>query len=439
MKKMPYSVVLFSGSRIPACKKILGILDSLTDTFSKKIQMVAIDAEVSKDITNEYHVATIPSLAVFSRTKLLYFYKGAWTTEGITKLCESLTTSTVTNLEDCFDVFDFQKKEPINIIVSDIETINNIDAISQGYGGSIHIGSLSNQTLASQIGVEFAQIRRPLEGFVVNVSSLNQNSIQKYLEPLIERIESEEHMGSSTKKYSLVSLMDEKDPIQGSYISSLFKNLSLMYVNNISYQVCDFYKCNNIARSMNIIEFINPLFFLSSNTGIQKKIELFMNPTPQQSDIEVWLNEIVLGIKQKVSQGDSPLKQILAREFSTHVLDHTKDVLLLVASPTMPNYQESVEKALVLKELFASFKTIRVYEFNPITQLVPGLQMPKHDRPQISIWPAQQGQGGASFPADVPIPAMIDNILKMVSFQLKPAEMQSLAKKLETIMSSKKK
>jgi hypothetical protein len=53
----------------------------------------------------------------------------------------------------------------------------------------------------------------------------------------------------------------------------------------------------------------------------------------------------------------------------------------------MQLYDESCENFRKLINIFESIPQIIFYEFNPLTEHVKGLKMPKSENPQLPIWP----------------------------------------------------
>lgn len=159
---------------------------------------------------------------------------------------------------------------------------------------------------------------------------------------------------------------------------------------------------------------------------------LFAHPSPSVADFQDFLDEPVLGIKKE--EPASGIPTLYARNFMSVALDPKRDVILLVAVPGMPGYAESQEMVRKLMTVFKPFRTIEFYEFNPRTQMVPGLQIPKSDKPTLSIWPAHTESSGASFSATISLKAAFENLMRMIKTKITPARLRDLDQRVAELM-----
>ena len=430
----PFSLVLFQTGHCSDCKKILDIFDEITDKYIGNVSMVVVDADISKDLTLNYSIVDIPSIGVFNGNRFLQFYSGEWTKDSICNFCDSLLSQTVQVLYDWFEIFAFQKNSfPVNLVIADPKSISIANDIIRQFAGRLNVAILSNKSLGNDVGIEIAQITRPSDGFCKNLESLDFQLIEDSLSPLITRIENQELIGSVAVPHTLIAFVDERDPLQLYDIQKLFTNLSLIYTTNLSYQYCDFYRCTNIAKKLGIINFGNPIFLLKDEES--SKYNLFAEPNPTSEEMKSWLDEYVLGIK---SSNAKEIPELYARNFMEVALDSSIDVILLITVPGMQNSKEAFENFMNLIDVFRPFKRIQFYTFNPKTQLVPGLQIPKSDKPTISIWPAAGGSNGVSFSATLPFPALVENTMKLIKTKISPAHIRDIAEKTESIYKSQK-
>lgn len=433
----PYSIVLFTTRGCTECDKILDTMDTIIDRFQGKVGMLSVDVDVSKAIQKQYNVKDIPSVAIFAGSKFLRFYKGEYTTDAFINFCESLSVGSMTTLHSVFDVFEFQNNGyPANIIITNPSLIQAAKNVMPLFPGSLKFAILENKTAADQLGIENAQLTRPMDFFKVNISNIDADELLKLSKPMIELVMNAETLGNPDTPHTLIAILDERDPLQKHDIAKLWANISHLYQGNLSYQFCDYYKCNAISQSLGVVNFGNPLFVLSSRTGIRAKIQLFQNPEPTQKDLEIFLNKNVLDIDEPEYRDMDGIARLRARDFMRVVLDQRRDVILFMAAPSMQKYKECKETAKMLVELFQNLKGIEVYEFNPKTELVPGLQMPKTDKPMFSIWPASPNPSGANIPGTSPLPFIVDEIIKQVKNKIDPTYFKQIGERIQQYMDS---
>ena len=439
ISKSPYSLVLFTTRGCGECDKILSVMDGIYDKFTGRVSMISVDVDVSPDLKKNYSVTEIPSVGVFSGTQFLHFYKGEWSRDAIYSYCEGFfKVAEIEKLSNVFEVFQFQmEKEPANLIVSDPALFEKAKGIAPLFPGTLNIAFIENETVSKLAGIAHAQIRRPIDSFVKNIDTIDEKEIMKYSKPLIELITNQEQLGISQTRHTLIALIDERDPLQKRDIAELWTNVSHHYEGNLSYQFCDFYRCSFITQQMGIVNFGNPITILSSRIGVRPKLQLFANPEPTQKELEIWLNKNVLGIEEPEDRNNDGLPRMRAHEFMRTALDPKRDIILLMAAPGMPKYKEARENAKMLAEIFQNIKGVEVYEFNPRTELVPGLQMPRTDKPMLSIWPATDSPTGANIYAAQPLPYLVDEIMKGIKTKIDPTMFKQIGEMITEFMSKK--
>jgi hypothetical protein len=148
--------------------------------------------------------------------------------------------------------------------------------------------------------------------------------------------------------------------------------------------------------------------------------------SPSVEDFRDWIANRLSGAKKSALA----LPQLHARQFHQVALNAKLDVILLVAVPGMPKYQQCLQRISRLRSVFQNYKTIEFYEFNPKTQFVPGLQIPKAESPVVSVWPATPEQSGASFPATANLTFIFESVMKMIKTQISPAHHRNMVDKV---------
>jgi hypothetical protein len=64
---------------------------------------------------------------------------------------------------------------------------------------------------------------------------------------------------------------------------------------------------------------------------------------------------------------------------------------------------------------------------------MPGLEMPKSDKPLLSIWPATEGPKGSTFGARLSIP-LLDNVLQLIATRVSDAELEQMAQRVKVLL-----
>lgn len=435
----PYTLVLFTTRGCTECDKILNVMDDIIDRFEGKVGMISVDIDVSKPLQKKYDVKEIPSVAIFAGSKFLRLYKGEYTQAGLISFCESLTIGAMTTLNSVFEVFEFQNNQyPANIVIANKSLLPLAKNVMLLFPGSLKFAFLQNETAAAQLGIENAQITRPVDFFTQNVSTIDADELLNLSKPMIELIVNPENLGNPDTPHTLIAILDERDPLQKHDIAKLWRNVSHLYKGNLSYQFCDYYKCMQLSQSLGIVNYGNPLYVLSSKNGIRAKVQLFQNPEPTQRDLEIFLNKNVLGIDEPEYRDMDGIARLRAKDFMRVALDQKRDVILFMAAPMMPKYKEAKENAKMLVELFQNIKGIEIYEFNPKTELVPGLQIPKVDKAMFSIWPATPNPSGANIPANNPLPYIVDEIMRQIKTKIDPTYFKQIADRIQQYMEAQK-
>jgi len=429
LSRAPFSFVLFEGNGCGECKKILSVMDSITDKFMGKVTMVMINADTSKDVKEKFGINTIPSIGVFSKQKFLHFYSGEWSLNAISEFCESLLSYSITLLNDVFEVIDFQKtKIPTNIVISGEGFFDRAKEISQTFPMSIKVGYIKNTSIADQLGIRVAKINRPIDGFSQYLENIEDQTVSECIGSQIELVKNPESFGISSTGFTLAALIDETDPLHIYEVSALMRNLSSHYSTNLSYQICDFFKCSSVVSQLGVINDRNPLYLLSSKLNSRNRLTLLAHTEPTFLDVKRWLDKIMLGIENKDDKECIP--KMLAKNFMKTVLDAKKDIILLMANPGMPKYQESLDTTKKLIELFKQYKTIEFFEFNPKFQLVQGLQIPRFDKPVFSVWAAQPSPQGYNFNAIQPLSGIVKELIKTIKTKIDTSKLLDLDDRL---------
>ena len=100
----------------------------------------------------------------------------------------------------------------------------------------------------------------------------------------------------------------------------------------------------------------------------------------------------------------------------------------------MKLYHQSREQFKKIMKVFGLIKGVKFYEFNPVIQHVMGLQIPKSENPQISVWPAQEEPNGGTLPANVKIELIIENVLPILKSPINQDTLNDMQKMMQDIL-----
>lgn len=435
LEKFATNIVFFTSKKCKNCKRILTSLEQASTKFEDTIGFLQVDVELSKSIIAKYNISFVPQIAVFRNSRFLTFYTKEWAAPIISQYCQSLLSTEITHLNTSFEVFDFQHTSPANLILASDEAIKKADELSKSFAGIIKIGVIDNLELGKKFKLAPAQLNRPLDQFSTIVQDFSEESLIQLIKSPFVHIENQDAFGVSTTQYSILALMDERDPLHYHDIIKRFKIAYDFFGENISYHYCDFLTCEGTVKQVGLVNFAAPVFvFRKQATNQRFFVEPYTRMFNAPDEICHWLKEKILGIPMPRPKEQIKIPRMYANDFIPTALNPKNDVILLVATPTMQFYEESQENIRLLIQAFENFTTVKFYEFNPETEHVQGLDIPKSDKPQLSVWPASTEPHGSTFAAYVSIPIIIENLLKLITTPISDAQVEKIAKTIEKII-----
>jgi hypothetical protein len=387
--------------------------------------MVIIDADASPELLKTADVSFAPTIFIYRQGKRIMRYSGDWSPGALSELCKMITNDDLHTLTDSFSVFEFQHRNPANIILSSPEFVKKADGLLHTFGGVLQIGVVEDDRLPKALGLPGAALSRPIDSFTINLTDVEESTIRSYLAPRYEHIHCTELFGLTETVNTFLALVKEDDPLMVFDSVSRFEALREVFGANMSFQYCDFFKCQALVNQFKPISLIWPLYVLHCKQGFQQRVEVYPRFDSTVADIVNWAKFQILGIAPPDAGTGPAIPRITAHEFIPVVLDPKRDVVLLVASPRMQLYDVSAENFRRLMKIFEDVSEVAFFEFNPLTEHVKGLEMPKSENPQLSIWPASPEQHGAAFQAHLDIGIIFKNLLQLI--KTKPSQ-EKLAK-----------
>jgi thioredoxin 1 len=426
ISKDPLAIVLFSsGKRCPVCKKIAGVLDQISGAYVDAISMIVVDADMSADLLAPARVEFVPTILLYRQGQQRMRYYGGLSAEALTEFCESVVNDELVTLADSFSVFEFQHRAPANLILSDPTFTERADALVHSFGGALHVGILEDQRLREALNLSAAFFSRPCDLFSADLANITWRTIQDLLAPEYEHIGADDLAGLTQTPETILVLLDEQDPGMVFEAIHFFRAVRDDFKSNVSFQYCDFFTCQTVARQVQARAFTAPLYVRHLKQGPRQRLDPYPHVRPTVSDLVAWAKFQIMGVAQPQAPNAAAVPWITARDFLPVVLDPTRDVVLLVGAPQMELYDACLAMFEGLIRVFDGVPGIAFFQFNPLTEHVRGLGIPKSRNPQISIWPASRNQAGSAFPASAGFELVYENVLKLIA--LKPTARQLAA------------
>jgi hypothetical protein len=408
-------------------------MDTLSSQFAEAIGMVLVDAEVSPDIFSQHQIAFAPTIALFRHGKLRLRYFGEWTIGGLTEFCESVTDYDLVPLNDSFSVFEFQRRGPSNIVLSSPPFIAKADALLHKFGGVVQVAILENRQLKETLGMADAVFTRPGDFYTASLNDVDEDTLEALLQSKFQHIYTGDLFGVTPTADTIAALIDERDPLMVYDVVSRFTALRDVFAGNVSFQICDFFKCPNVVQQIKLIGFASPLYIHHAKQGGRFRLDPLQRMFATADEVVNWAKFQILGVSPPPEPHAVVIPRLMAHEFIQLVLDPKKEVVLFVAAPRMPLYEESAESVKKLMKVFEGTPEVRFYEFNPITEHVKGLEMPKSDKPQLSIWPASKEPNGSAFAAYLDVGVIFENLLKLFVTKFSEEKLAALSKRFQEV------
>jgi hypothetical protein len=432
VSRSPIALVAFSRKNVGAGKRISGIFDSLSANYAHVIEMILVDLDTDSDLLFSSGVEFGPTIAVFVRGKFRALYTGDWAPGPLTEYCNILANDEIVELTDSFSVFEFQHKPPLNLMITDESLLPAAQKLQPLFAGLLRVAVLKNSEIA--LNYSGAILTNPFELHTENLNTLNESLIQNALTTKVQHVSSAELIGMTGTYETIVALVDERDPLMIFETMVRFRAISEAFGKRVSFQVIDFFNSLPLIQQYRINSFDTPLYLRHSKTGNRYVLEPYLKFGPSGADLVKWLSDQIAGVTPAPEKPVQGVPRLNAYNFIPSVLDAKLDVILLVAAPRMPHYETAVETLRVLIELFKPIPQVKCYEFNPLTEHVTGLELPKSEEPQFSIWPASAEPNGRAFSAQVDLKFTIGAILQIIKTPITEEQQRVMQEKVNELV-----
>jgi hypothetical protein len=373
-----------------------------------------------------------PQLSLVRGGALISHYFGELEYPHLTSYCETILESKIAVLNSSFDVFEFQSIKPLNLLISGESHRSDADAAIAAYGGAVAIGYLTNESIIAELSLPPLVLSRPEEDISEAISSLAD--VPRFLFTNFTHVKDAGVFGLSANRQRLQVVLDERDPLQLKIAIDRLRLVEATFGSNLTYHYCDWFTCPSIVEGVGLATFVGPLFVLSTQNADGFALEPFRKRTTQPDDIVNWLRRIILHEAATQSGPVVEIPRLRAADFVAAALDPKVDAVLLVATPDMPSYDESQQNVRMLIECFKDIPTVKFYEFDPVTEELPGLELKRSDRPLLSVWPATDDNHGSTFGAYLSIPLVLDKLLTLIATQVSDKELRQMAATIQAYL-----
>lgn len=449
MKRKPHGLVLITSKspHCDPCRRLEKVFQNISIDFKEQIQIGAVEAESSNDLVSGFGVAILPSIVYFNKGTPIRVLDISTSSENIYKFCKSVISPPITEINTLFDFYNFSSIPPSNIMIYDPSKTGIMKAATRAisdFGIESNIGVIKNSSIAKMIGFSpsksFVQINLPFEKFSINKTDFSTNEFLKYAHSNIAFIENSETFGMSPPfEHTIIFLYDENDPYHLYQIANIYDHIVNTFGRKFAFQACDKIKCLASSQSFNAFDVPWPSIILSTNSMGKSRLEPYQTKSLEFDAIDRWINFVAFGIQSKEdiiaeTPEDNEIPYLPGNQFQKLALDPKYDVLIFVASPRMKLYHSAREQFKKMMKVFGLIKGVKFYEFNPVIQHVMGLQIPKSDNPQISVWPAQEEPNGGTLPANARLDLIIENVLPILKSPYNQDTLMQMQNMLQTVL-----
>lgn len=427
LQKNERNIVLFYEDHKPN-QRLINSLNYLRKKFNGHFNTIEVDISKSKEIKRKFNISNHPKFAYFYRKNFRFFYTGVLKTDDMVDFFENiLIERKAVELRSSFDYFNFIANRSANLVVIEKKHFDKLNILTKSLSSVVNIGYIEDRKLVNSLNLTCNILVEGYSGETHIIEDLNEEVIFELSRPPYEVLYSQEcFMQSSPDTIVLSVLYSINEPWHIEQINNVTKYIKKNH-ENIKIKILDIMKAPKYVSKHGIIRFSYPVYFMSSNNGLNWKLNANI-PSSSDSVID-WINAALSG-KIGNNQG---LKRLFAGQFSDLVIRHDRDVVLFVAAPSMPGYKGMKEMAIKIANVFSICPHVDFYEFNPLTEIVPGLSIPKSDIPQYSIWPALKTPSGSAFKANYPTKVIIENLIKLFKSDISEELVNQVIKRAEPL------
>ena len=431
LSKTEYNLLLLFSPNFRDGRNSPKILRNVAHKIDDQIAFIQCDITTNQEMKDKYHVVDSSLYLLFHKKDFITKYTGKYTPDDLFEF-----VSNALDGQDVFypkteqEIFHFQKKTPVNIIISSDKLSEKAEMIAHEYTQLIHVAVVTNQTLIEKLHLPPLLFNKPHEFLTIDYQEdCNIRDIVKNSQPTFDIVTNQNLLG----RMSLCVLYDKNVPFHLNKINEVFKmTMKEDFGKRLRYTVIDFFDAPKFIEQFGVFRFSHPIFFvIGHSTSMWQICNEALLPS---EEIFFWVRQAVTG-KSKPSKNQL-LPILYAQEFIPKVLPPNLDVILFVASPSMEYYKESKKNAETIAKIYEGVKNVKFYEFNSQTEHVQGLQLPASTTPIFSIWPAKDNSGKA-FKANLPMNIMLDALFNILQANQSEEEKKMVNERAKPYLSQK--
>jgi hypothetical protein len=406
--KSEYSIVLLFSPNFRDGRNAPKILNIASNKVREGISFFSCDVRNNPVLKKRFKVIDHSLFLLYHRKTFLLQYVGNYTSDGLTEFATNvLEEQDVYYPKTIADVINFQSKAPANIVIADDKLGNLADGIAHNCTQLIHVAVVTDKKLIEKLNLPPLLFNKPREYLTERMDNeINVTKLVEMAQPTWEFVINQNFIG----KMTLAVLYDKTVPYHIYKINQVFNLTKQELGDSFRYVAIDYFDAPKYIKQFGVFKFSHPIFFVIGNSISMWQI--CNDPLMNAEETFYWARQVITG--RSAPSKSSLVPTLYAQDFMRLVLPATVDAILFVAAPSMEHYKECKENAEIVAKIFQECPSIKIYEFNPLTEHVQGLQLPKSNYPQFSIWPATDPPDGKSFRADYPMSEMLKNIFRFL-------------------------
>lgn len=428
LEKSDYNLVLVTALNIFDSKKVTKYFNAAAHKFESGLGFISLD--VTNDNTNKqaFQISEYPLVFLYYKSNKVMQYTENITIEDLYNFgLQVIKQPEIHYPKNVFEILEFQQMAPANLIITDLDAVGRAEEIAQAAHCLIHVAVCTDPHLTAQLDLDDMVFSKPLEEYKTTFDpSIKITELIRMAQPTWNYVANQNLIG----KQCVCALFDKSIPWHYYRINEVFNMTKAeLGIPVFRYFVIDYFDAPKFVRQFGVFKFSFPIFFV---TGTSASVwQVCENPLQPSEDIYWWIRLVITG-KGK-PQAVNRVPQLYAHDFQRLALDAKTDCVLLVADPGMEYYKECRKNAEIIAEIFEGCENIVVYEFNPRTEHVMGLQIPSSKTPQFSVWPAVEPYNGKTFQANYPLAEIMKILFKIFRAPIKDDQAKAavaLARKL---------
>ena len=440
LDKNEYNLVFLTSKTYRDGNSVPKTMNTIAHRASEpNIGLCLYDSCKNKKLTQKHPVVDNSVLLLFHRSTFIVQYFGNYTFQAITQFMKEINNNqTVYYPQTEFEIFKFQReKTPANIVLTNHYYIQYAEQIAHNYTQLLHVAVVTDKKLIEKLHLPHISFSKPNEFFTKDFQiDVSVAELAELAQPIFNIVENPNLIG----KLSIGALYDKNSKWHLHKVISVFnqtkidtdeelKHMQFLVPIPVRYTAIDFFDGYKFIKQYGIYGFNHPVFFICANTVSSGQI--YQSYTDKAELIAAWLFRMLTG-KEKVihSENDGPIQKLSAYDFQKKVMDPSYDVILYVASPSMEHYKEGKKKAEMLYDILYNCKYVNIYEYNPLTEHVSGLQLPRNNFPQFSIWPAEAEKGGKTFDANHNFNLIFETLVQFMKSPINSKQMKEIKEKM---------